>query len=149
VEDNVARTNPARPKTTDEEGAALAKIAEDVGRLIGTTERRAGEWLGRRQNLVERLTRVRNSATWLLSELESTGAAAANAVGTAIRRGRQPARKPRKAAAGRHKPVDVTTRKIRQASETKRSKQASGVTAHRPARKRVVARPSRKPARKG
>src|SRR4029078_2366738 len=56
VEGDVPKTNKARVKTPDVEAPMFARIAEDVGRLIGTTERRASEWLAQRQTLVDRLT---------------------------------------------------------------------------------------------
>jgi len=127
----------------------FARIAEDVGRLIGTTERRASEWLAQRETLVDRLTRVRNSATWLLTELESTGASAVNAFGSAIRRKRQPARKRKKSAGARHKPVDPATAKQRRASETRRSKQAARVKPSRTVRADAPVRPRKKPERRG
>lgn len=48
---------------------ALATFAEDLGRLLGQTERKASEWLNQRQAVAEQLTAVRDKAGELLSEL--------------------------------------------------------------------------------
>jgi hypothetical protein len=126
----------------------LVKIAQDVGRLVGTTERKAGEWVRERQELVDRLTRMRDGAARLLAELESNGASAVSAIGDAIRRKRPPARKRRKNAS-RHKPIDAATRKERLASETRRSKQATHVKASGFVRDSPPSRQRKRPERKG
>lgn len=64
----------------------LADFAEDLGRLLGTAERKATEWLGQRQTIAERLTQVRDKANQLLQDLQAGATTLAAAVRT--RRGR-------------------------------------------------------------
>jgi hypothetical protein len=63
----------------------LMDFAEDLGRLLGTAQRKADEWLGQRENLAKRLTDLRDTATDLLAKLQ--GGAAAG-----VRRGPKPGR---------------------------------------------------------
>jgi hypothetical protein len=44
-------------------------FAEDLGRLLGTAQAKARYWLGQRQEIVKRLTAVRDTASKLLTEL--------------------------------------------------------------------------------
>ncbi len=143
----MAKADRAGAGTKDAEGEVLAKIAEDVGRLVGTTERKASEWMRERKNLVNRLTRVRDGAAWLLAELENKGASAVDAVGSAIRRP-QSAPKGKTKAGARHKPVDAETRAQRLVVEKQRSKQAAHTKASPSVRKKV-ARSTKMPARRG
>jgi ABC-type transporter Mla subunit MlaD len=62
--------------------------AEDLGRLLGTAESRAKGWLQQRQDVAKSLEQIRDTANSLLSELQGTATAAADAV---RRRGRPPA----------------------------------------------------------
>src|SRR5687768_10526364 len=50
------------------EDAAL-DFAEDLGRLLGMTQRKAEQWLGQRNNLAERFTRIRDAANSYLQQL--------------------------------------------------------------------------------
>lgn len=54
---------------------ALGDFAEDLGTFLGNTERKASEWLSQRQNMTEQLTRIRDKADSLLSQLGITPAA--------------------------------------------------------------------------
>ena len=44
-------------------------FAEDLGTLLGSATRKAESWLGQRQQIVKRLTEVRDTASKLLTEL--------------------------------------------------------------------------------
>jgi hypothetical protein len=68
------------------EDAALG-FAEDLGRLLGTAERKANEWMAQRKQVVAHLTELRNRANTLLDRLggEALGGQARG------RRGRPPA----------------------------------------------------------
>jgi hypothetical protein len=44
-------------------------FAEDLGRLLGTTQKKAEEWLGQRKALAERLTQIRDAAAGYLQQL--------------------------------------------------------------------------------
>ena len=47
----------------------LGDLAEDLGTFLGSSERRAGEWLARQQELRKQLSAIRDKATALLSQL--------------------------------------------------------------------------------
>ncbi len=51
-------------KTTQLEG-----FAEDVGRLLGTAMAKADRWMSQRQDIVKNLTKVRDTASELLTSL--------------------------------------------------------------------------------
>lgn len=57
------------------EDAAL-DFAEDLGRFLGTTQKKAEEWLGQRRNIVDRLTQIRDAANGYLQQLSGEDAAA-------------------------------------------------------------------------
>jgi hypothetical protein len=59
----------------------IEEFAEDLGRLLGSATKKAESWMEQRQQIVKRLTEVRDTASKLLTDL---GHEAANAV----RRGR-------------------------------------------------------------
>jgi hypothetical protein len=47
----------------------IGGFAEDLGRILGTAERKAGEWLNQRQAIADQLTQVRDTASELLTRL--------------------------------------------------------------------------------
>ena len=63
--------------TTDGGGAAhdprgkLADFAEDLGKLLGSTERKATQWLSQRENVAKQLSAIRDKASSLLQQLGS------------------------------------------------------------------------------
>jgi hypothetical protein len=67
----------------------LVDLAEDLGRLLGTAERRMGTWLGERQELATKLVQIRDTANQYLRDLTAGGASLA----AAIDRGRRSAPK--------------------------------------------------------
>jgi uncharacterized Ntn-hydrolase superfamily protein len=79
----------------------IVDFAEDLGRLLGTAQRKASEWMGQRQSVVQQLQEIRSTADELLSQLTDRARAAAGLGGR--RRGRpsaaassaQPARRGR------------------------------------------------------
>jgi hypothetical protein len=50
-------------------------FAEDLGRLLGTTERKAAEWLGQREKIAEQLTNIRDTASKYLQQLTAATSA--------------------------------------------------------------------------
>jgi hypothetical protein len=54
----------------------MLDFAEDLGKLLGTAERKANQWLSQRQEAVKTLTNLRDTANQLLERLQ-TGAASA------------------------------------------------------------------------
>ena len=47
----------------------LGDLAEDLGTFLGSSERRASEWLARQQELRKQLSAIRDKAAALLSQL--------------------------------------------------------------------------------
>ena len=78
----------------------IVDFAEDLGRLLGTAQRKASEWMGQRQSVVQQLHEIRSTADELLRQLTDRALAVAGAGGR--KRGRpsgstsaQPARRGR------------------------------------------------------
>jgi hypothetical protein len=72
-------------KTTKSQTATEQKIeefAEDLGHLLGSATKKAENWLSQRQQIVKRLTEVRDTASKLLTDL---GHQAESAVATGKR----------------------------------------------------------------
>jgi hypothetical protein len=68
----------------------LENFAEDLGRLLGTTQGKAENWLGQRKQIAAQLVQIRDTATDLLSQLTGSDAkpavAASNGKSAAARR---------------------------------------------------------------
>ena len=105
----------------------LGDFAEDVGRLLGTTERNASEWLNQRSVVARKLAAVRDQAQALLSKLNAGDV-------------RLSGKNPRAGVAKKR-----TKRKGRTSTAARRDRQAAPVKAPRTARKR---KPAKKTARK-
>jgi hypothetical protein len=63
---------PKRTRRNDEGKVLPPKVeafAEDLGRLLGTAQSKAQNWLGQRQEIVKHLTAVRDTASKLLADL--------------------------------------------------------------------------------
>jgi len=87
---------------TSAEAVALG-FAEDLGRLLGTTQKKAEEWLGQRKTLAQRLTQIRDAANTYLQQLTGRGDEGA-AAPVRARRGRPAgARKAARSATGKRK----------------------------------------------
>lgn len=63
---------------TDE--TRMITFAEDLGRILGTTQAKAAAWLTQRHQIAKQLTQVRDTAERLLSELTGGAAKAAATV---------------------------------------------------------------------
>lgn len=72
-----------RQAAGDAQGRTLAGFAEDLGRLLGQTERKATEWLQQRQAVAQQLSAIRDKATDLLNQL---GVEVSNRVGRGARK---------------------------------------------------------------
>ena len=70
------RTTTGQPEASGRLGQSVETFAEDLGRLLGTAERKATEWLSQREEVARQLTELRNKATQLLSQLGLTGVVA-------------------------------------------------------------------------
>jgi hypothetical protein len=67
------------------EQGALADFAEDLGRLLGSAERKATTWLDQRKAVGDQLAAIRDKASELLSQLGVSGSTST----PAARRGRR------------------------------------------------------------
>lgn len=95
----------------------MVDFAEDLGRLLGTAQAKASNWMNQRKNVIDELTQLRDTANQLLRDLTGGGASAAT-TGSRGRRGRRKASRPRSAAAaasparqGRRRPMSAAARK--------------------------------------
>jgi hypothetical protein len=70
---------------TDIGSGRVVEFAEDLGRILGTTQKRAEDWLNQRHAVAAQLTQIRDAATKYLQQLSGAGAASA----VAVRRGRR------------------------------------------------------------
>jgi hypothetical protein len=77
--------------------SSMTKLAEDLGTLLGTGERKASEWLAVRQDVARQLTAIRDQAGSLLSRLGAATASATARPRTRAKKTRKAT--PRKAAA--------------------------------------------------
>jgi hypothetical protein len=102
---------------------ALGDFAEDVGRLLGTTERKASEWLSQRTIVARKLAAVRDQAQALLSKLNAGDVALPGKGPRARAAKKQTKRKGRKSTAAQRNdqaaPVK-TARKRKPATKTTR-----------------------------
>ena len=90
-------------------------FAEELGKLLGTAQRKAEGWLGQRQQIAKTLQGIRDTATSLLQQL---GQDAVTVVRRA-RRGRPPGGGKRR---GPGRPAGTGTRKRRKMSAEARAK---------------------------
>jgi hypothetical protein len=54
---------------------AMVDFAEDLGRLLGTAQAKASNWLNQRKDVIDELTQLRDTANQLLRDLTGDGAA--------------------------------------------------------------------------
>jgi hypothetical protein len=94
----------------------LGDLAEDLGTFLGSSERKASEWLARQQELRTQLSAIRDKATALLSQLgpgkEAEGGKGAKGDKKA-EKGKKAGKKPKATAAAKKpakkKPAPVPT----------------------------------------
>ncbi len=63
------KNKKAAGKKADKLSSRMGDLAEDLGRFLGSSERKAGEWLARQEQLRKKLSAIRDKATALLSQL--------------------------------------------------------------------------------
>jgi hypothetical protein len=103
TDDGRTQPTPGAEVTLGRTEAKIVDFAEDLGRLLGTAQRKASEWMGQRQAVVQQLQEIRSTADELLSQLTERARAAAGLGGRGRGRGRpsaeaspaQPARRGR------------------------------------------------------
>lgn len=78
------RRSTATSVTDSSVEATVVNFAEDLGRILGTAQRKAEDWMNQRQAITEQLTQIRDTASKYLHQL--TGGHASMAA--AVRRGR-------------------------------------------------------------
>jgi hypothetical protein len=118
-------------KKANKAGGKLGDFAEELGTFLGTTERKATELLGQREQVAARLSAIRDKADQLLRDLSSGAADMAAAAGfargmrpkSAAKRkvgtpaaGRSKKQPARKSAAGKRKTAKKTARKTTRTS---------------------------------
>jgi hypothetical protein len=116
------------------ESAALG-FAEDLGRLLGTAQSKAEDWLGQRKAIAVQLAQIRDTASKYLQELTGEGAKMAAAVQRG-RRGRPAGSKNkvkrgpgRPAGTGRKRKMSAAARKaISDAQKARWAKQKKAKT---------------------
>ena len=117
----VAAKGGSRSATSE---SALADFAEDLGRLLGSAERKAATWLDQRKAVGDELAAIRDKASALLSQLglgESP---------RAPRQGRRRAARPATGGARKRRPMSAEARaKIAEAQRRRWAKVRRGKTA--------------------
>jgi hypothetical protein len=63
----------------------IVDFAEDLGRILGTTQKKASDWMRQRQTVIKQLEGIRATAEGLLGQL-------GNVTAVVVRRGRKPGR---------------------------------------------------------
>jgi hypothetical protein len=85
--------------TTEDARASktMVDFAEDLGRLLGTAQAKASNWMNQRKNVIDELTQLRDTANQLLRDLTG-GTAPTAATRSRGRRGRRKTTAPRASA---------------------------------------------------
>ena len=91
----------------------IVDFAGDLGRILGTTQRKASDWIRQRQTVIKQLEGIRSTAEGLLGQLGSVTAGV-------VRRGRKPGRSPESAAEGRGPAQPAGVKRPRAAAKRKR-----------------------------
>jgi hypothetical protein len=84
---------PGEESTPHEPGPIEQKaldFAEDLGRLLGTAQAKAQNWLGQRQAIADQLTAIRDTAQKYLTDLTGSSANVVAVLKAARKRGRPP-----------------------------------------------------------
>ena len=97
----------------------MVDFAEDLGRLLGTAQAKASNWLNQRKNVIDELTQLRDTATELLAQLTGDEASSAARPRSTSRRGRPrgsqngtaPGQGPRGARKGGRRRMSAAARK--------------------------------------
>lgn len=86
----MAKKGVTRRSTPQPDAASktVVDFAEDLGRLLGTAQAKASNWLNQRKNVIDELTQLRDTANQLLRDL--TGELRASS-GGGVKRGRRAA----------------------------------------------------------
>lgn len=86
--DTLVARRQSNSGAADQDGA-LADFAEDLGRLLGTAERKAATWLDQRKTVAEQLAAIRDKASELLSQLGGGGGTSSASAAAPRPRGRR------------------------------------------------------------
>src|SRR5689334_17307923 len=63
------RRSTATSVTDSSVEATVVNFAEDLGRILGTAQRKAEDWMNQRQAITEQLTQIRDTASKYLHQL--------------------------------------------------------------------------------
>jgi hypothetical protein len=124
TDDGRTQPTPGAEVTLGRTEAKIVDFAEDLGRLLGTAQRKASEWMGQRQAVVQQLQEIRSTADELLTQLTERARATAGLGGRGrgrpsaaaspaqpARRGRPPGRKKRTMSAEARERIAAAQRK--------------------------------------
>ena len=100
--------------------SAVIGFAEDLGKLLGTAQKKAQDWMGQRQAIANQLAEIRDTAAQYLQELAGSGAAVAATVRRGRRRGRPPGSKNQTAARKGRRKMSAAARKAISDAQKKR-----------------------------
>lgn len=87
----MAKKSVRKSATKSSADSRMITFAEDLGRILGTTQAKATAWLNQRQEIAKQLSQVRDAAERLLAELSGGGAKLA----ATVRRARKTSRSQR------------------------------------------------------
>ncbi len=105
--DGTTLLTPRAEATLSRAEGKIVDFAEDLGRLLGTAQRKASEWMGQRKAVVQQLQEIRSTADELLRQLtdraqsavgisgRQRGRPVGSSSGQPARRGRPPGKKKR------------------------------------------------------
>ena len=100
--------------------SAVVEFAEDLGRLLGTAQQKAENWMGQRQAIAGQLAEIRDTASQYLQQLTGGGAAKAATVRRGRRRGRPPGSTNKAAARKGRRKMSAAARKAISDAQKKR-----------------------------
>ena len=103
--------SPAALPAAGSAPSAFVDFAEDLGKLLGRTERKASEWLSQRKVLATQLSAVRDQADRLLRQLGGGAVDMAAAVGGAARGARKTRATAARKRPGRKTPMTAAEKK--------------------------------------
>lgn len=100
----------------------MINFAEDLGRILGTTQAKATAWLNERQDIAKQLAQVRDTAERLLAELTGGGAKLAATVRRARKSAASNGPKRRRMSAEARKKISEAAKKRWAAVRAQRGK---------------------------
>jgi hypothetical protein len=109
-------------------GGALVDFAEDLGKILGTAERKAATWLDQRKVVADQLSTIRDKASALLRQLGSLELPLAGRAGAAggRKKGRAPGRPAKRQFSAETRAKMAAAARRRWAAKRKAAKKGAG-----------------------